>query len=118
MKPTNKDVRLLLQFEGDHIPSFKNAKRAILDRNTGMMRTLTEGSVKKRMERIIQSFVSQLFSDKAILAPEIPQGSLKQSLTLSLLPEDDSNKWLAELNVKTERVPKGEEGVAVLIEQI
>lgn len=114
----SENVRVLLEFKGDHIPSFKNRKMAIIDRRTGKPRTLTEPKNKKRMEAIIRNFASQLCSGKAIVGLVIPPASLKLSWMLSLLPGDDSNKFLSDLTVSTEWVEKGQEGVSVLIERI
>src|SRR5690348_10817908 len=57
----NHRVTLTVQGVGP-IPSFKNCKRAILDKRTGRMRTLTEPSVKKRMQLIEDAILLALYS--------------------------------------------------------
>lgn len=100
---------------GLHIPSFKNCKRAILDRHTGKMRTLTDGKTKAKMERIIQGFVLQLLSVTPTNEPGTCPALSKLSAIASRLPADDSWKWISEIEICAERVPEGQEGAEITI---
>lgn len=100
------------------IPAFKNRKRAIQDRNTGKMRTLTEPSIKKRMDRIENAILFALYSLCATADAETQQECLKQlRIALSGL-SDDSIRELPQGSWGTEYVKKGEEGAMITIEQL
>jgi len=112
-------MKIELEVKGlSHIPSFKNKKRSILDRNTGLQRTLTEGKTKQWMERCTQSLVSQLLcATQTIEGATIP-GHSKLSLIVSSLPWDDSRQWIPETHITTQEVPNGDEGCLITIERI
>jgi len=119
MKITGGDTpSFILQVRGlGHVPSFKNRKRAILDRNTGKQRTLTEPATKQWMDRCIQSFVSQLLcAAQTIVSGTIP-GRSKLFSIVSSLPWDDSRQWIPEIHVLTVEVDKGDEGADIHIAQ-
>lgn len=101
-----------------HVPSFKNSKRAILDRNTGKMRTLTEPEVKKWMESATDAFVSQLSSLTQTTDAVIPTEPFPHSLIVSSLPLDDSRQWIGEIRVKCMDAAKGDEGATIIIEPL
>lgn len=82
------------------------------------MRTLTEPKARKKMDAIIQSFVSQSISDIQTRSAETLTGPLLQSLIASLLPQNDSRQWISEHHVYTHDVDKGEEGAEIIIERI
>jgi len=119
MPPDQLCKRIVLQTpKGIHVPSFKNKKRAILDRNTGLMRTLTEPKAKQWMEKCIQSFASQLISGEAINGVVMQTGHYQPSWTASLLPKDDSVNWVPELHIYVTECQPGEEGAEIIIERI
>lgn len=98
-----------------HVPSFKNKKRSILDRNTGKQRTLTEAKTKQWMEACIQSFVSQLLCATQTAAEGTTPGRSKLSSIVSLLPWDDSRQWIPTIHITTLEVDAGEEGADILL---
>lgn len=100
------------------VPSFKNRKRAILDRNTGKMRTLTEPHTKQWMERCIKSFESQLYSAMQTIAGGTLTAQQARSLIVSALPLDDSRAWIPEMHIHSIDVEIGEDGADVIIERI
>lgn len=101
-----------------HVPSFKNAKRVMFNRQTQKPFLGTRKDVKEWMERCIQSFESQLFLATQTGGPGILTGQHQRSLIASSLPLDDSREWIAELVVISKDAPKGSEGATVIIEQI
>lgn len=109
-------VNLVLQGLG-HVPSFKNKKRAILDHNTGQMRTLTDKKTKLWMQRATHSFASQLrygsvITEVATLTAPSPPSSIVS------FPLDDSFQWIPEIHVKALAVCRGSEGCRITIERI
>lgn len=70
------------------------------------------------MEKVIQSFVSQLTSIMETTSPEILMGQSPQSWIASLLPEDDSWEWIRNSVKSCRKVEPGEEGATIIIERI
>jgi len=101
-----------------HIPAFKNRKRAILDRNTGKMRTLTEPSVKKRMDRIENLILSELYSCIQMKGQEMPSECLKQLQTVLSGLCNDSIKEIPRGSWDSIKVSKGWEGAIIEIEEL
>lgn len=102
-----------------HVPgNFKNRKRAILDRRTGKMRTLTDPKVKTWMGLAARSIASQLSSMFQIIEKGTQTAQARRSLIQSLMPLDDSLFWIELGYVRGRRVKKGEEGAEILIEQL
>ncbi len=124
----NEDVNLPVRTPGSgirltvtglgHVPSFKNKKRAILDRKTGKMRTLTEPETKKWMERCIQSFEYQLLSAFLITEGGMQTVLSPHSWTASFLPLNDSVQWIPEITIRVEQVEKGAEGAIIEITRL
>lgn len=99
-------------------PSFKNNKRAILDSNTGKMRTLTKPETKQWMNQCIDQFESQLLTALAITEGETV-GEWQRRLRTALLPlQDDSWKHMLPGEQNVRMVSKGEEGADVTIEYL
>lgn len=113
----SEPIRLLVQGLG-HVPSFKNRKRAILDSNTGKMRTLTEPKAKQWMARCTDSFVLQLISKSLTIDAGTSTECSPRSLIARSLPRDDSLQWIPEIHVTCQNVDKGHEGAEILIEQL
>lgn len=103
---------------GDHVPSFKNTKRSILDSKTGKQRTLTPGNIKKRMDHITNGLVSALIFAYQTTEGVTSTGCSRQSWIASKLPGDDSIQWIPEIHIKAVKVPKGEEGFEITITEI
>lgn len=101
-----------------HVPSFKNRKRAILDRKTGKLRTLTERKTARWMERCTNDFVSQLHSMLATVAAAMGTEHCPRSLIASLLPLDDGIAWIPEIHLHTVYVDPGDEGAEIEIEMM
>lgn len=112
----SEPLQLLIKGLG-HVPSFKNRKRAILDRKTGKPRTLTDPKVQKWMARAVESLVSQFASMPATNGVETWTTKHQRSLIALLLPETDSCKDIIRLEVRFMRVLKGDEGAIILIQQ-
>ncbi len=110
-------ISLSVQGMGN-VPSFKNSKRAILDSRNGKLRTLTPKATKALMEAIVESFVSQLWSVSQTGDGGIWMGPSAPSLIVSSLPADDSINDIVEINIRSERVPKGQEGAHLTIVEV
>jgi hypothetical protein len=113
----NNAVRLLA-ITGDPVPSFKNTKRAILDRNTGLQRTLTPAKIKQRMDRLEKAIVFALYSCCPTASGVTDSACLKQLRTALSGLSDDSLKEIPEFSFGWRTVPKGEEGVEIIIDRI
>jgi hypothetical protein len=77
-----------------NVPSFKNRKRAIRDRKTGKLRTLTEPKTKRWMNNCIDQFESQLSIICRIRDGETVGEWRKRLLTVLLPLQDDSWKHM------------------------
>ena len=114
-----KNSCVILKVEGlDHVPSFKNSKQIIPGKNGRRSMLITKPERQQWMERVIQSFVYQLRSEFQTRGIETTTGPSALSLIASLLPLDDSRKWIPEHSVSTRLVKKGEEGAVIKIERI
>jgi hypothetical protein len=100
------------------IPSFKNRKTAILDSASGKMRTLTQKSVKERMDRMESAIVSQLYSISHPTESATPLECLKQLRTFLSGLSDDSIREIPCGSWDVQRCKKGEEGATIIIEEI
>lgn len=110
-------IRLTVQGLGQ-VPSFKNNKRAILDRNTSKMRTLTEPKTKRWMNQCIDQFESQLLTCFQIKEGETV-GEWRKRLRTALLPLlDDSWKHMLPGAQNVRIVPKGNEGAEITIDPV
>jgi len=110
-------ITLAVRHQG-HVPSFKNAKRVVLNSQTKKPFLATRKDVKEWMNRCIQSFESQLFCDTLTTADATLMGPRLPSLTALLLPLDDSRQWVPELTVRSVDVDAGDEGAEIIIETI
>lgn len=110
-------IKLKVQGIGP-VPSFKNNKRAILDRNTGKMRTLTKPETKRWMNQCIAQFESQLLGACPIIEGETHGEWVKRLLTVLLPLQDDSWKHMLPGDQNVRMVKKGREGAEVTIEQL
>jgi hypothetical protein len=109
---------LKLRIKGVHVPSFKNSKRAILDRRSGKMRTLTKKETRALMDQITLDFVSQSVSCIQTAAGETLTAPLLRSSIALLMPQDDSRAWIPEHHVYSADVDKGFEGAEITIERL
>lgn len=106
---------MLLRIRGQgHVVGFKNNKLILWSQK----RIITAPKYQKWMQQAVASFVFQLLSGSAIVAGEIPPACSKLSWISSLLPVDDSVKDLPVGSWTVLRVPKGEEGADILIEEL
>ena len=108
----------LVVLTGDNVPSFKNSKRSILDKNTGLQRTLTPKKMKERMDWLEQRIVSALLSSSRTGEGETGLAWRRRLLTVSLGLCDDSLKVVPEFSFGVRYVERGQEGVEITIEQI
>lgn len=111
---------IVLEIRGlGHVPgNFKNRKRAILDRHTGKMRTLTDPKVKKWMDKAAHSIASQLHLRCLIDVRGIATDQQLLSWIQLSMPLDDSLVWIELGYVRGQRVKKGEEGAVITIEKL
>lgn len=122
MHPQNSEpsTRICLQVRGlGHCIAFKNRKRSILDRNTGLQRTLTDPEAKKWMERCKKLFTQQLLSAYRTEGGAIRTESSQRFWTALFNPSrkfDDSCKIIPSIDIRCIRVPEGEEGADLVIE--
>lgn len=103
-------IRLVVK--GFHVPSFKNSK--MLTRG----RLITKPEYQQLMKQITQAFECQLRSWFQTNGIETGTGRTALLRIASLLPLDDSLKWIAEHCVKWQRVSKGNEGAELKVEKI
>jgi hypothetical protein len=95
-----------------HIPSFKNSK--MLTRG----KIITKPAYQKQMKLITDAIESQLRSALAMRGIGTTTGPIPPSRIASLLPLDDSRKWVTESYTNTRLVSKGNEGADITIERI
>lgn len=107
-----------LVVNGLTIPAFKNKKRAIMDRNTGRMRTMTDAKTQRQMEEITHTIALLLASVIPMPDDAISMEQHLQSWIASSLPLDDSRQWIAELLISSQDVDKGNEGVDIIIQPL
>ncbi|MDQ5979492.1 MAG: hypothetical protein QG602_2466 [Verrucomicrobiota bacterium] len=106
---------IVLRVDGlGHVPSFKNAKMILWRQR----RIMTKPEYQVWMERVVESFVSQLRSELATRGIATTTGLSALSQIASLLPLDDSRKWIPAHCVSTQLVSKGNEGADITIERI
>lgn len=99
-----------------HCPSFKNNK-SIYRSKEGLPFIATNAERKLWMQRATRLIESQLLSKFQTTGPETQTAADLQSWIASCVPLDDSWQWVRELNIKTVRVPKGQEGAEIEITQ-
>lgn len=103
---------LVLQIRNmGHVPSFKNSKMW-----TGK-KLITKPERQKWMEAAIRVIASQFRSASRTTGGETSTGQSQPSSTAWLLL-DDSWQWMPELIIKAVKVPPGDEGADIRIEQI
>lgn len=117
-QPCGEQIVLTVQGKGLTVPSFKNTKRAILDRNTGNQRTLTPGKIKKRMQELEDGILLALYSFCQTSDAGTHTACLKRLRTALLGLSDDSVREIPEGWHKTRKVSKGNEGVEIVITQL
>ena len=100
-----------------HVPSFKNQKRAILDSQSGQMRTVTEKKTAAWMKMATAHFVFQLLSKYATGGDGTVTAHSLQSLIASL-PPDDAWQFVPQISITAIKVPPGEEGAEITITKI
>ena len=110
--------RIVLEVKGITIPAFKNRKRAILDRHTGKMRTLTDPSVKERMDQITLGIELELRSVIRTIGNGTWTAQQVRSWIASSLPLKDSRQWIPSLWIDAVDCNNGEDGATIDIEQI
>jgi len=110
--PTSANaIKLSLKGLG-HVPSFKNSK--MLSRGN----LITAPKKQKWMQRAIRNIESQLRYAFRTRGIEITTGPSALCSIASLVPLDDSRKWIPTHSVSTLLVSKGEEGADIVIEPL
>lgn len=97
-----------------HVPSFKNSKMILWRQK----RIMTKPENQHWMDAAVQSLVCQLRFEFQTRGIAITTGPSALSLIASLLPLDDSRKWIPEFSVSTLLVSKGSEGADITIERL
>ena len=110
---------VMLKIQGiEHVPSFKNSKEIVPGRAGRRAMLITKPERQVWMEKAIVSFTYQLrclFLTKGIATMTEP---IPLSKIVSLLPLDDSRKWIPSHSVSTRLVPKGSEGAVITITKL
>lgn len=109
---------MLKVLTGDNVPSFKNSKRSILDKNSGLQRTLTPKKMKARMNLLEGRIVSALYSECRTSGGEMDLECQRQLQTVLSGLLDDSLKEIPEFSFGVHRIEKGFEGVDIFITEI
>lgn len=94
-------------------PSFKNSKRAIKDRNSGKMRTLTPAKIKARMDELENAILSALYSGSQIIEGETHSECWKRLRTVLSGLSDDSIQEIPCGSWAVEFTSKENEGVTI-----
>lgn len=102
----------------NHVPSFKNCKRSVINRKTGKLGTMTEPKVKKRMNALEDAITSALFSWYRTEGNETRSECSKQLRILLCGLSDDSIREIPCGSWSTEYVKPGEEGLRITITRI
>lgn len=103
---------VVLEVHCGPIPSFKNrkrirGKRLVLDRD-----------VAKRKASLTRAFESALRFWSQTAASATATGCSPPSLIALSMPFDDSLNWIPEASFNLQMVPKGREGVTLVIEKL
>ena len=115
--PSSTPIRLEIKMMG-HVPSFKNSKQMITGRGGRRPMLITKPERQKWMKDATASLESQLRSELAMRGIATTTGLTQLSKIASLLPLDDSRKWIPSHSVSTRLVSKGEEGASIVINKI
>lgn len=100
-----------------HVPAFKNRKRAVVNRKTGKLMTITRKDIKERVELLESAIESALYSVCQTGSREMDLACRKRLRTHLSGLCDDSLAVVPEFEFSTKYVPKGEEGVEIHIEE-
>lgn len=102
------------------VPAFKNRKRAVIQNRLSkagkpMAKSVTEPEVKERMQEIVSSIVSQLYSIYPTTGEGTSAECLKRCWT-ALLPPDDCWTVISDEGARGRKCEPGEERVEITIE--
>lgn len=105
--------KIILEFRGAHVPSFKNSKIW-----TGK-KLITKPAYQAIMAAMVESFASQCMSFAQTIDNGTSMALSPQSWTAFRLPSNDCRQVISELGPTTcEQVEEGHEGCIVTIERI
>jgi len=107
----NASVTLVIQGIGE-VPSFKNSKMIARGR------LITDPKKQQWMERCTKAIEYQLRCWLLTIGTETAMECIPQSKIASLLPLDDSLKWIGLHSVSWRKVKKGDEGFEIVIQQL
>jgi hypothetical protein len=107
-----------VEIRGMHIPSFKNHKRAIIDKKTSHARTLTDPKIAKRVQRLEDAILSALYSESQIIGSETHSECWKRLRTLLSGLCDDSIREVPAGSWDVLYVQPGQEGVDITITRL
>lgn len=115
--PCSQPIVLPIAGTGNII-AFKNRKRSILDKRTGLQRTMTDAKAQAAMDLLTQVIESALrFYFQTTGSETLTEPALRRWIASSM-PYDDSRQWIAEIRLASRTVTKGEEGAVITIERI
>lgn len=114
---------LTLEIRGvGHVVSFKNSKIMITKGKGGRPlprpMLITKGEYKVQMQKIVESFVSQLLCASRTVNGATGTAQWRRSLIALSMPADDSLNDIPEIHLYVKRVEIGEEGADVEIQEI
>lgn len=108
-------LSIVLKLNGlGHVPAFKNSKMILWKQK----RIMTKPEFQHWMNAAVESFASQLRSELATRGIAISTGHSALLQIASLLPLDDSRKWIAAISVDVQLVSSGSEGADVTITRL
>lgn len=104
------------------VVSFKNSKVMITKGKGGKPlprpMLVTKAEFKRQMQKIVESFVSQLLCASQTTDGGMGTVQLRRSLTALSMPADDSLNDIQEIHLYLERVDEGQEGALIQIQRI
>lgn len=114
---------LTLEIKGlGPVVSFKNSKVLIAKGKGGRPlprpMLVTKAEYKRQMQKIVESFVSQLLCASQTMPSGTGTARWRRSLIVLSLPADDSLNDVPEIHLNVEYVDKGEEGALIQIQRI
>lgn len=116
VKVDGKSLRLSIRSIGS-VPSLKNAKMVIFDREKGHMRPLTEPRVQKWMAKATRLLRLQLIFAFQQTGSPISTEDFLRFLTF-YVPADDRRQIITDLEIHNVQVELGQEGADILIERL
>ena len=113
INPSGKEIRISIRGLGNP-PSFKNKKRIVTNPSTGKPFLATASHTKQWMKAAIESIASTLRSVCQTRGGGTTPACWRR-FAMRSLPLDDNWQVLEIGSVRTEQVPKGQEGADIIL---